>query len=67
LVADRNIIDESHYQLLPGPVRQHLADFSGDSSAIGRAACDYLASMTENELTLFYQTLFESTGGSPLR
>lgn len=66
IVEDPGIIDDSHHQLLPRSIRETLRR-ANESNALPRTACDYLAGMTENQLTLLYQTLYESTGGSPLR
>lgn len=66
LMADTGIIDDSAHQLLPRELRERLSGID-DIEALGRVACDYLSGMTENQLTLLYQTLFESSGGSPLR
>lgn len=66
LIEDTAIIDDSPHQLLPRPLRERLAGSKGSNKALGRVACDYLAGMTENQLTLLYQTLFEASGGSPL-
>lgn len=61
------LIDDTPHQLLPRSIRRELRGRDADPSALPRALADYLSGMTENGLTRLYQTLFESTGGSPLR
>ncbi len=65
LMEDPKIVDDRAGQLMP----RHVAEaFEGlDKPGRARAACDFLASMSEPGLVAFYTTIFESAGGSPFR
>lgn len=65
LMDDPKVVDERSGQLLPRNVA--LMSANGDERQRARTVCDYLSSMSEARLTRFYQTIFESTGGSPLQ
>jgi dGTPase len=64
LLDNPKVVDDRTDQLLPRPLASKLEGRSERERA--RTICDFLASMTETGLTRFYQTVFESTGGSPL-
>jgi dGTPase len=64
LMEDPKIVDERVGQLLP---RRIAPPDDISKPELARLVCDFLASMGEPGLTRFYQTVFESTGGSPLR
>jgi dGTPase len=64
LLENPKVVDERSDQLLPRALAQPLEGEDEDVRA--RVICDFLSSMTESVLTRFYQTVFESTGGSPL-
>lgn len=54
------------FTLFPREMREALAAFVGDESALARQVADHIASMTEGQALALYGRLFEPEVGSPL-
>lgn len=54
------------YLLFPMRMRPELRPLAGDQSALHRAVCDYVASLTEGQARHLYARFFEPTPGRPM-
>lgn len=66
-MEDPKIIDDSRDQLFDQRLRERLNLVADVEYHRQRVFADYLSGITEREAIALYQTMFESTGGSPLR